>query len=751
MSTLRCAGIRRTAVITIAMMMFVMTFAMTPMAGDWKAYATGETGQVTASLLNVRSGAGTGYSRIGSLSKGATFVVTGTAKDSSGVTWYKFNYGSKTGYVSSKYVNIKQPTVTPVYNTNGTVSAGGSTLYVRSGPGTGYSKLGYLTSGKTFTINGKAQDSSGVWWYTLSFNGKTGYVSSKYVKTSTTASSVTEVSDTTGTVSTGGTELFVRSGPGTSYSKLGYLTSGKTFAITGKAQDSSGTWWYRLTYNGKTGYVSSKFVTVKTSSGATEAAQSAVGTVVNTGSDPLNVRKGPGTGYSVIGSLEKGKTFDIVASAKDSSGTVWYKLTYNGAYGYVSSKYVQVSEKSEGGSSSGESGSSGSGSSEPVTFQMGTVNTSSGLNVRTGAGTSYTRLTTLPNGTSVAITGSAKDSSGKVWYKYQYSSSTAGYICSDYVTVKTVTSDTSFETYLTSQGFPESYKNALRILHANHPQWVFKAVNVGYNWSDALAKESKVGINLVSSSAPVSYRSTESGSYNSSTKTWTKFDGSWYAASKTVVAYYMDPRNFLTESGIYQFMKQTYDSSSQNANTVAAVISGSFMQSKNPGGGYSSYASLINDEGKSLGVNPNVLAAMIIQEQGWSGSSLVSGTYSGYVGYYNFFNIGAYTADGMNAVQRGLWYAKGEGWNTPYKSIIGGAKFYVNNYVKNNQDSYYTKKFNVKNGLSCVATHQYMTYVAAAANEGSIVKRAYSGNDNYPVVFEIPVYSNMPSTACQLP
>ena len=100
MSTLRCAGIRRTAVITIAMMMFVMTFAMTPMAGDWKAYATGETGQVTASLLNVRSGAGTGYSRIGSLSKGATFVVTGTAKDSSGVTWYKFNYGSKTGYVS---------------------------------------------------------------------------------------------------------------------------------------------------------------------------------------------------------------------------------------------------------------------------------------------------------------------------------------------------------------------------------------------------------------------------------------------------------------------------------------------------------------------------------------------------------------------------------------------------------------------------------------------------------------------------
>lgn len=105
----------------------------------------------------------------------------------------------------------------------------------------------------------------------------------------------------------------------------------------------------------------------------------------------------------------------------------------------------------------------------------------------------------------------------------------------------------------------------------------------------------------------------------------------------------------------------------------------------------------------------------------------------------------------MNAIQRGLWYAKRQGWNTPYKSIIGGAETYAKYYVKNNQDSYYTKKFNVKNGLGKVATHQYMTYVAAAASEGSIVKRAYSGNDNYPVVFEIPVYNNMPSTACRLP
>ena len=105
----------------------------------------------------------------------------------------------------------------------------------------------------------------------------------------------------------------------------------------------------------------------------------------------------------------------------------------------------------------------------------------------------------------------------------------------------------------------------------------------------------------------------------------------------------------------------------------------------------------------------------------------------------------------MSAVQRGLWYARNQGWNTQYKSIKGGARFYADSYVKAKQDSYYTKKFNVKNGSANVGTHQYMTNVAAAASEGSLVKRAYSSNSNYPVIFEVPVYNSMPSSACQLP
>ncbi len=686
MSTNRVRISNKILSLVISLMMFLTVFAVIPMSDIGKVYAAGETGQVTATLLNVRSGAGTGYSKLGTLTKGKTFTVTGTAKDKNGVKWYKFKYKSKNGYVSSKYVNIKQPTVISVSNLKGTVKTKSDPLTVRSGPGSGYKSLGTLAKGATFTITGKAKDSSGTWWYRFKFNGKTAYATSKYVTTKSTAGSSTSSS-----------------------------SSSSTSSSTSSSSDS-----------------------------VNETAVTLVGTV-NTSTDPLTVRSGPGSGYSSIGKLKKGTTFDITAKVKDSSGNYWYKLAYGGETGYVLSTYVKTSSVSD---------------SDAVTFKIGTTTAQSGVNVRSGAGTGYSVLTVLPEGSLITVTGSAKATNGKLWYKYEYSSSKTGYICSDYVEIKTITSDKDFETYLTAQGFPESYKAGLRVLHAEHPQWVFKAVKVGYSWSDALDKESVVGRNLVSASAPVKYRSTASGSYNSKTKTWTKFDGSWYAANSDVIAYYMDPRNFLSESGIYQFMTHSYDSTSQNSKTVAAVIKGSFMQSKDPGSGYSSYATLINAAGKAAKVNPNVLAAMIIQEQGWNGSSLVSGTYKGYKGYYNFFNIGAYTTSTMSAVERGLWYAKGSGkgatsysrpWNTPYSSIKGGAQFYYEEYVSQNQDSYYSKKFNVYNGKSSVGSHQYMTYVAAAASEGSIVKRAYAGNSDYPVVFEIPVYNSMPASNCQLP
>lgn len=748
MSIVNVALKKRIPALVVAAMMFFTVFAVLPTTELGKVYAAGETGKVTASELYVRSGAGTSYKKLGSVKKGYTFTVKGTAKDKSGAKWYKLTYKSKTGYVSSGYVDIIKPTVTPVEDLYGKVTA--KKLKVRSGAGGGYSQIDALAKDTIIGITGKSTGINNLVWYRFSLNGKTAYVSSNYVKTSAPKFKVTEVSNLTGKVSA--SLLIVRSGPSTSHNRVGSKTKNETISINGKTTDKNGLIWYRFDYDDRAAYVSSNYI--KTTTTVTEkepekpesdkepvitATKDLVGTVTATS---LKVRSGPSGSSEQVGKLPKNSIITITGKTKDANGLLWYRFSFNGKTAYVSSNYVIAKTY------------------KPISFKVGITTASSGLNVRTGAGATYDILTTLTNGTVLTITGSEKDSNGKDWYTYQYSSSAKGYVSSDYVTIKKITSDSEFEAHLDSQGFPEDYKPALRLLHSNHPQWVFKAENVGYKWDDALAKESVVGRNLVSSSAPVKHRSKEAGSYNSKTKTWTKFDGSWYSADSKVIAHYMDPRNFISESGIYQFMTHSYDKSSQDAKTVAAVIKGSFMEGKNPGGGYSSYQALINAAGKATGVNPNVLAAMIIQEQGWNGSSLVSGTYKGYKGYYNFYNIGAYTTSTMSAVQRGLWYAKGSGtgatsysrpWNTPYKSIKGGAQFYAEGYVSKNQDSYYSKKFNVYNGLSNVGSHQYMTFVAAASSEGNIVKRAYVDNKTYPVIFEIPVYNDMPAVKCPLP
>ena len=167
------------------------------------------------------------------------------------------------------------------------------------------------------------------------------------------------------------------------------------------------------------------------------------------------------------------------------------------------------------------------------------------------------------------------------------------------------------------------------------------------------------------------------------------------------------------------------------------------------------YVDIIMKAAAQTGVNPYVLGAMILQEQGIGKSGSISGKTSGYEGYYNFFNIGAFASGSMSAITRGLWYASQSGsygrpWNSIEKSIIGGATYYSENFLKNGQDTFYLKKFNVQG--SSPYKHQYMTNVEGAAGEGAKLARAYTDEmKKQALVFKIPVFNNMPETACAKP
>lgn len=382
------------------------------------------------------------------------------------------------------------------------------------------------------------------------------------------------------------------------------------------------------------------------------------------------------------------------------------------------------------------------------------------------------------NGSNIMLNGGHKltvlDTSNSSWYKVTlvYNGTTyTGYVSASYVTIgkkdtsdkgTTTTeskgsSDSDFEAYLTSQGFPESYKQQLRDLHALHPNWVFKAVQTGLDWNTVVENEiNKSGQikNLVqgTSSAPhYNWRSTTVG-YNIKTDTWSSYDGSnWFAASDELVTYYLDPRVYLYERFIFAFENLSYDDS-QTKSGVESILSGTFMYKSKPSGYSYTYSDLIMKAGKAVGVSPYHIASRIKQEVGSTLSSVTNGKHSVYPGIYNFYNIGGYDSASGNAVTNALrWAASGSSygrpWNNVYKSIYGGAQYIGNNYILKKQNTLYTQKFNVTN-TSNLFSHQYMSNVQAVSSEASKVFDAYAGSGtlNDAITFSIPVYKNMPDT-----
>ena len=143
----------------------------------------------------------------------------------------------------------------------------------------------------------------------------------------------------------------------------------------------------------------------------------------------------------------------------------------------------------------------------------------SSLNVRSGAGTGYRAIGRLAAGASIQVLGEQRGTDGKTWYQIRFSGTggteQTGYVSAEYVRLPvSYTTDSDFEAKLSAEGFPESYKNGLRQLHAQYPNWVFKAKKTGLDWNTVIENEALLGRNLVSSGSISSWKSVESGAYN---------------------------------------------------------------------------------------------------------------------------------------------------------------------------------------------------------------------------------------------
>ncbi len=206
----------------------------------------------------------------------------------------------------------------------------------------------------------------------------------------------------------------MRTGAGTSYTTVTTIPSGKSLNVT-SITSAGGYHWGKTTYNGNTGYVALEYCSfVSSTPTPTPTPTLKTGTYKTT--DAVNMRTGAGTSYSVVTTIPSGKTLNVT-SITTAGGYTWGKTTYNGNTGYVALEYCSFVSSTPTPTPSSKTG-------------YYKVNDSVGVNMRSGAGTNYSLVVSVPYGTQLKVT-SVTTAGGYTWGKTTYGSY-SGYVALDF-------------------------------------------------------------------------------------------------------------------------------------------------------------------------------------------------------------------------------------------------------------------------------------------------------------------------------
>ena len=617
-------------------------------------------GVVTASTLNVRSGPGQNYNRIFTLSKDEKVTIKSSSNG-----WYKIvNSKNREGWASSQYIKASEDT--SVYDKK-IVSV--DRLNMRSGPSTSYRVLKILTKGTEVEIISTSGD-----WSKVKCSGTTGYVKNEYLSNPSS-----NENNSTAIKYVKATSLNVRSGPSTSYSILGKLKLNDKVEVLGETST-----WSKINYNGKVAYVSSEFLSDSKSDtngeNSTEVKPTTVTKYVKATS--LNVRSGPSTSYSILGKLKLNDKVEVLGET-----STWSKINYNGNTAYVSSEYLSDSVI--------DSGSDNSTEVRP-TIQNKKV-TSNTLNVRSGPGTSYTKIGVLYKGNVVK---GISEKNG--WIEINYNNQT-GYISSDYV-VNTSESESSSSVNSSGGG-----ASSISSSYVNLTYSLSQHVDLQYN-------KALKGGNVIDASI-----STGSGS-------------GFINATRADLEKYLNPDNFTgTQKGLNQFLKIDSYKGGVTAEELNTYLNKLKPDSTGNNVFYNKGQAFI-DAAKNSNIDLAYLVSHAMVETAYGRSQLAMGQEVNGVTVYNFFGIGAY--DGT-ALVSGKNYAYKMGWTSVEKTLEGSAQWIANNYIKSsyNQNTLYKMRWSYES-----SNHQYATDVNWANLIASVMTNITSMYDGSALSYEIPRY-----------
>ena len=233
-------------------------------------------------------------------------------------------------------------------------------------------------------------------------------------------SSATALAATSDSALVQGGRLNLRESASLTAKVLGQYPTGTLVEIT-----ESGDEWCKVTVNGKTGYMMTKYLS--------RASQNLTATVKTNTGIGLNLRESPSTSGAIITSVKNGETVTVLQ--KSSS---WSRVASGGQEGFVATQYLQFGASSSGGTSSGGT------TSKPQSGKVAVVNNPKDtqvLNLRQEASLNAKVLGYYRNGVKVTIL-----QSGSTWHKVQVEDGKVGYMMAQYL--KTTDETGNFQFYL---------------------------------------------------------------------------------------------------------------------------------------------------------------------------------------------------------------------------------------------------------------------------------------------------------------
>ena len=227
-----------------------------------------------------------------------------------------------------------------------------SAVNLRAKPLTSSTIYTSIPAGKIVSCTGTAaKTSGGSVWYQVKYNGTTGWIYSAYAEKyssssddsdSQSGSTVVKTYDIDGKyVKVVGGSVNIRSKAGTSYKVVGSMPSGAYGTCLGTAaKDTRGVVWYKVKYNGVTGWVSSRYSKITNSKDSSSGGSS--DTVKVVGGD-VTIRAKANKTSTKLGYIAEGKVATYLGkTSTDSRGVQWYYISYNGTKGWISSMYSRL-------------------------------------------------------------------------------------------------------------------------------------------------------------------------------------------------------------------------------------------------------------------------------------------------------------------------------------------------------------------------------------------------------------------------